>query len=156
MSHSSHPQVPKIWLPAPLVYALGIVVGGGLEILFPLPIVPLMLFPVGIFLILAGLGLALWSALTMHHGGVSMDPNKPTDQLVQSGPFHWTRNPIYVAMSAVYAGASLCLKSPWLLGTLVVILLVVHYGIILPEERYLIDRFGAPYQEYCHRVRRWL
>jgi protein-S-isoprenylcysteine O-methyltransferase Ste14 len=83
-------------------------------------------------------------------------PWKPTPSLVFEGPYRFTRNPMYVGMTAVQVGVGLFADSLWVIGLAAVSLLTVHVIAVLPEERYLTEKFGAPYEEYRRRVRRYL
>lgn len=67
-----------------------------------------------------------------------------------------TRNPIYLGMAVAYVGAGLALGTGWVIGTLVPMIVVMNRGVIAREERYLTRLFGAEYETYRRRVRRWL
>jgi len=68
----------------------------------------------------------------------------------------FSRNPMYLGMAGLIAGLGV-LTGSFLFGlALVVFLAIVHYGVVLPEERYLEALHGAAYVEYKGRVRRWL
>ena len=92
----------------------------------------------------------------MEHAGTSLSPLLPAKALVTAGPFRFTRNPLYLARTLLYVGLALVMDTPWPLLTLVPVVLLVHYGVVLPEERYLEARFGHTYESYRTRVRRWL
>ena len=76
--------------------------------------------------------------------------------LVAEGPFRFSRNPIYVALTLIYCGIGVAADSGWVLGLAVPLLAVMRYGVIAPEERYLEAKFGDAYRDYKGRVRRWL
>ena len=109
-------------------------------------------------LALAGGGLALAGAWEFRRAHTSLNPLAPqrTRTLVTSGVFGLTRNPMYLGMVlvllgwAVWLGNAAALAGPplavWLLTALQ----------IQPEERILRQRFGAHYERYAARVRRWL
>ncbi len=88
--------------------------------------------------------------------GTSLIPGKRAEALVTSGPYRFTRNPMYVGMAFLYVGLALWLDVLWALAFLPVVLLVVDRRVIAPEERYLEARFGDEYRAYKQRVRRWL
>ena len=75
--------------------------------------------------------------------------------LVTSGPFRFTRNPIYLAMGVGMAGVALAVNSLALLVIIAPWAVVMRYGVIAREERYLGGKFGEDYRGYCRRVRRW-
>jgi protein-S-isoprenylcysteine O-methyltransferase Ste14 len=78
----------------------------------------------------------------------------PTN-LVERGPFRFTRNPMYVFGSTWYAGLALLLVQPWSLALLPAVVAITHYGVVLKEEEYLERRFGDAYRQYKARVRRY-
>lgn len=110
----------------------------------------------GALAIVAGAALGLWGDLVMKRAGTSPLPWKPTQVIVDHGPYAWSRNPLYIAQALVHAGIAVLGDSLWALGTLWPVLVIVRYGVIGPEEEYLTRKFGAPYLEYLVRVRRWL
>lgn len=104
----------------------------------------------------AGLGLCAWAILLFRRFRTSPIPIVPSAALVERGPYRFTRNPMYVGMALVYAGAALWLQLSWALLLLPVVLVVIYITVIARQERYLQRRFGAAYREYQLRVRRWL
>ena len=76
--------------------------------------------------------------------------------IVASGPFRYTRNPMYLSLLVVYVGGTLAFRLPWAMVLLVPVFLLLQFGVIIPEERYLDATFGEPYRAYRQRVRRWL
>ena len=85
-----------------------------------------------------------------------MPTNRPTTSIVDTGPYRFTRNPIYLAMMLALAGLAIAFDSPWPLVTLVPFALVIRYGVVAREEAYLERTFGEVYRRYRARVRRWL
>ena len=73
-----------------------------------------------------------------------------------TGPFRLTRNPLFVGLLLLYSGVCLVAGTPWPLLFLPVVVALLHRIVILPEERFLEDRFGNKYRDYKGRVRRWL
>ena len=102
-------------------------------------------------LLTAGLLLAFWAARAA--GGVSLA--KPTT-MVKSGPYAFTRNPMYVAWTLMQPGLALVLNTMWPVVFLPVALVATHYAVVAREERYLERTFGAEYLRYRAKVRRWL
>ena len=88
--------------------------------------------------------------------GTNIDPTLPTTAMVVSGPFQFSRNPLYVALTLVYLGLTLLANTGWGLVMLVPLLIVMHRGVVLREERYLEHKFGESYRGYRSRVRRYL
>lgn len=92
----------------------------------------------------------------MVSAGTNVNPSLPTIALVSAGPFQFTRNPLYLALLLIFAGLSFVLGTWWGVIVLVPTILVLHYGVILREERYLEQKFGETYLQYKGRVRRYL
>jgi protein-S-isoprenylcysteine O-methyltransferase Ste14 len=109
-------------------------------------------------LIVAGaiLGLGAWSAILIRRTGQSENPWKPTTEIVQSGPYCVTRNPLYLQMVLVCVGVAVMLMNWWILILTPVCAWFLQKLAILPEEAYLERKFGNTYLAYKARVRRWL
>jgi protein-S-isoprenylcysteine O-methyltransferase Ste14 len=82
--------------------------------------------------------------------------NKPTTVLVRTGPYRFSRNPIYLAFSIFQLGIVSWVNSVWLLPTLIAAVALMVSIVIPRERRYLERRFGADYLDYKRSVRRWL
>lgn len=102
-------------------------------------------------------GLALSSAVVYHfqRARTPVTPWRETRHLVIAGPYRFSRNPDYVGQALVTAGVGIFIQAAWVLLALVPALLLVRYGVIAREERYLERRFGEEYRQFCARVRRW-
>ena len=110
----------------------------------------------GVVLVLAGLALMGWAGRVMLGSHTTVSPWASVATLVTGGPFRFTRNPIYLGDLLVYLGVTLWVGTWWPLLVLPLLLLVVQWLVIGPEERYLAARFGGDYTAYRKRVRRWL
>lgn len=151
------PDSPGVRFPPPLLF-LGAIFGGwALQRWMPLP------FPdATVFDLLAGLGVVAWallafpSLLQFHRAKTSPLPFKPASTLVTSGAYRFTRNPMYLGFAVLTLSTAPMLDTWWPTVLLPVALVLLQRLVILPEERYLRRRFGAAYNEYTHRVRRWL
>jgi len=75
---------------------------------------------------------------------------------VRSGPYEWSRNPIYLAFSVLQVGIAFWFNSLWMLATLVIAWGLMNWVVIPREERYLERKFGPEYLEYKAKVRRWI
>jgi len=86
------------------------------------------------------------------------DPNpyEPTRAIVDTGIYGRTRNPIYLGLMLVMAGVAILANSVWQVVALILCFLLLRFGVVIPEERYLSRKFGASYDDYRRRVRRWL
>jgi protein-S-isoprenylcysteine O-methyltransferase Ste14 len=63
---------------------------------------------------------------------------------------------MYLSVLPLYFGASLLFRLPWAWVLLLPMFLALHFGVIIPEEKYLEARFGDTYLSYTLEVRRWL
>ena len=83
-------------------------------------------------------------------------PHRPARLLVRTGPYRFTRNPMYVGLTFAYAGLAVALNWAWPLLLLPAVLILLTTLVIRREERYLRGAFGVEYENYCRHVRRWL
>ena len=107
-------------------------------------------------LVAAFTGILGWSFLSFLNKRTTVIPNRPANALVVSGPYRVTRNPMYVAMALLTAGTGLWLNTWWVLGLLPLAIAAIDRMVITREEAYLRRRFGAEYEAFTRRVRRWL
>ena len=148
---------PDVLLPPPVLYGLCLALGFLLKALINPPLMMIWkVWPIGAALLAASIGLALWAVLTFTAHGTSVDPSHPVTALVQTGPYRFSRNPIYVALTIAVVGVAIINQNIWLIPLLVLVHIVLHYGVIRREEQYLTNKFGAAYCDYQQRVRRWL
>jgi protein-S-isoprenylcysteine O-methyltransferase Ste14 len=110
----------------------------------------------GLVLVLAGLAFIIAGRRAMLAAETNVNPFKPTMSIVTAGPFRFTRNPLYLGVTLIYVGLTLVLNTWWCILLLVPVLLLIHFGVVRREERYLESKFGNNYREYRSRVRRYL
>jgi protein-S-isoprenylcysteine O-methyltransferase Ste14 len=110
----------------------------------------------GAIVFVVALALFGWAIVTISRAGSNVPTNRPTTTIVDTGPYGFTRNPIYLAMVLGLLAAAIGFDSAWPLLTLVPFVLVIRYGVIAREEAYLECKFGDVYAGYRARVRRWL
>ena len=142
----------------PVPFGAGLALGALTHFLWePLPFFPATWIGhvAGWPLAVASIILIIWARQTMARSGESPSAYKPTNSMVVSGPYGFTRNPMYLSITMLYLGISLIINAVWPLVFLPAVLAVAHYGIIAREERYLERKFGQEYQNYRSRVRRW-
>jgi protein-S-isoprenylcysteine O-methyltransferase Ste14 len=142
----------------PLAWAVAIILGLAVNWLLPLPFLPAGI-PVGwlgALVFVLALALAVWAVITISRAGSNVPTNQPTTVIVESGPYRFTRNPIYLGMFLGLVGLAIAFDSLWLLLMLVAFALVIRYGVVAREEAYLERKFGNVYGAYRSRVRRWL
>jgi len=110
----------------------------------------------GLVLLLLGLAIVIPGRRALRAAGTNVNPSLPTTVIVASGPFRFSRNPLYVGLTLLYCGLTLAFNTWWGLVLLVPILVIMHRGVVLREERYLEQKFGETYRQYCFRVGRYL
>jgi protein-S-isoprenylcysteine O-methyltransferase Ste14 len=142
----------------PIALLLAFVGGLGIDWLYPLRFVPADISGgwVGAAVFAAGFALALWAIATFRDAGTRVETYKATSTIVESGPYRFTRNPIYVGMFVGLIGLAIGFNSLWILAALVPFFLIIRFGVVAREEDYLERKFGGPYLAYKTRVRRWL
>ena len=111
---------------------------------------------VGWPLVVAGVLLIKWSSRTMLRAGVDPNPYEPTTDIIATGPYAVSRNPIYVSATVVYVGIAFVVNTVWPIVLLPFGIALLYYGVIAREESYMERVFGDEYLKYKARVRRWL
>lgn len=115
-----------------------------------------LLATTGVLLFVAGVAMMLAAAGLFRRLGTNAPPTQPTTLIVTTGPYRWTRNPMYLAMALIYAGLAIGFDGPIALALLPLVLIIIQTQVIAREERYLEAKFGDEYRRYKVEVRRWL
>ncbi|MGH9890670.1 MAG: methyltransferase family protein [bacterium] len=148
---------PNVIALPPLLYGIGFTIALLLDVWGPLKILSAgIAFWLGMAFLALGGALAFWGQRTMRRAGTNVSPSLPTTALVTDGPFRFSRNPLYVALTVLYLGLTLAVNTLWALPVLVPLVATMHYGVIKREEQYLEAKFGDSYRSYRAAVRRWL
>jgi protein-S-isoprenylcysteine O-methyltransferase Ste14 len=158
MSDTAHN--PGVIARPPLIFGAAVAAGLILDSLFPVYVLSTLFYGadrvvIGIAVIVAGVALGVAAVRTFRAIGTNVQTWKPTLALATTGVFRYLRNPIYVGMTLVVMGLAIALAADWMLVALVPAALVVHYGVVLREERYLEEKFGEPYREFMASVPRY-
>src|SRR5262245_55589187 len=142
----------------PIAWALAVLAGLALQWIVAVPFMPAAVPAgwIGGVVVVAALPLFAWAIVTITRAGSNVPTNRPTTAIVETGPYRFTRNPIYLGRCPGLVGLAIALDNLWLLGTLVPFALVIRYGVVVSEEAYLERKFGDAYRHYRTRVRRWL
>ena len=123
----------------------------------PLPFLPgTLAAPLGAPLVVLAVALFSYSVVKFRAAGTPVPARKPTTVIVRTGPYRFSRNPIYLAFSVFQLGIAVWVNSVWLLATLVGAVALIHHVVIRREEQYLERKFAAQYLDYKASVRRWL
>lgn len=149
----------RVRFPPPLVFLAFLVVGVLLNALvlplgFPLP--RSITLAAGGLLVLAAIALFATALRLFRATGQHPRPWLPTPSLIVEGPYRFSRNPIYLAMTLLQIALGLLLDNAWIVALSAASLTTVHFMAVRPEEAYLLDLFGEPYRTYLASVRRYL
>ena len=111
----------------------------------------------GIFAI-SGAGVALAGVLAFRRANTTVDPRVPqqSSSLVIRGIYRFSRNPMYLGFLLLLLALACYLMNVAAIALLPLFVLYMNRFQIAPEERFLLQKFGAEYQVYCERVRRWV
>jgi protein-S-isoprenylcysteine O-methyltransferase Ste14 len=111
----------------------------------------------GAFILLAGIVLLRRVHAELNRYSQPHAPGAPTTQLIKTGPFHYSRNPTYAAISFLVVPAlGLLMRNLWIIYTLPAHMIAVYFVLIRDEESYLQIKFGSDWDRYCTRTRRWI
>jgi protein-S-isoprenylcysteine O-methyltransferase Ste14 len=157
MAKGNARDLPNVIAPPPIFFGGFMILGIALDriVLLRLPGGGAR-WAIGIVLIAASGALVAWALRAFATHRTSINLYRETSALITDGPFAFTRNPLYVALTMLYIGLALLFGGAWMLALVVPAVAVTHWKVVLPEESYLSAHFGARYAEYCARVRRWL
>ena len=111
---------------------------------------------VGLIFVALGFALVALSVRRFRLAGTSVVPGEPSTALVATGPYRFTRNPIYIGFVLAYFGFAIVLTSMWVLLLLIPVLRSCSAAWSWREEAYLERKFGDAYRKYKARVPRWL
>ena len=150
-------DTPGVIAPPPLIYLGFLVIGLVLDHFWPVRFLPdgWRIALAAVLIIAAGTLIAL-GLREFKRIGTQVSPHQPSTALATSGIYAHTRNPLYLALTLIYLGIAAATNALWMLVLVVPLVIVIRYGVIQREERYLRVRFGEEYRQYKARVRRWM
>ena len=152
-------KAAQVWFFPPYLVLLGLIISFLLEFLVYRNQIfdnSIIFRFIGIILTIAAILLFVRSVRIFSLRKEKLHPRSISTQIFKEGPFQFSRNPIYLAMFVLLIGVGLTLNSFWFLYSGLVVAIMLHYGVIIPEENYLEKEFGKDYLEYKKTVRRWL
>ena len=157
LAHNQERDRPDVPVLPPVVYLTAILLGAGLQWVWPMPLTPWTATKwLGVVLGVLSFAVALSAVREFRRWKTSFRVDRATTSLVQTGPFRYSRNPGYVALTTLQLGIAIFFNNVWIVATLVPALFVMSRAVIAREEEYLNRKFGADYVEYKRSVRRWL
>ena len=144
-------------VPPPLVYAAPLAAAWAVDRLLPWRM-PASRWRTGagVALVVAGQAISAAGAMTFRNARTPVIPGRSATTMVTSGPYVYTRNPMYLGMTVAYVGGSLVLGTWWAPVVLPAVVAFVDRNVIRREETYLRSRFGEEYDEFSRHTRRWI
>jgi protein-S-isoprenylcysteine O-methyltransferase Ste14 len=152
-------EVAGVIAPPPLVFLGFLAAGVAVDRLIwrlPLGLPAGLAWAAAAALFATGVALVIGAGVGFRSAGTPPAPWKPTSAIVASGPYRFTRNPMYLGMAAIYLAIALMLDSLPSLLLVIPLMAVVDLFVVRREERYLEARFGDDYRAYRSKARRWL
>ncbi|MEM6939866.1 MAG: isoprenylcysteine carboxylmethyltransferase family protein [Pseudomonadota bacterium] len=144
-------DIPPVWLLGFLIFTW---VGVGW---FPgLTIEHAVASGLGGLLLVAGLVLIAWAALSFRRAGTSIVPHQVPQRIITTGPFHFTRNPIYLGDALILSGFILWQGAWPLLVAIPLFVWLISRRFIAPEEARMKENFGSEFAAFAQKTRRWL
>jgi len=153
----SHGDSAGVIAPPPLVYLGFLMIGLVVNHYWPVGFLPeIVRLPLAALLIAIGLIFGGLGFRALKRVGTNVAPHLPSTALATGSIYRYTRNPLYVALTLFYLGIAAATNGLWQLLLVGPLLLIMRYGVIGREERYLEAKFGDAYRRYKQRVRRWI
>lgn len=146
----------KILAPPPIIILGCYLVGAGLQYMFPYMFLPSGWEWISWPIIILGVALLLWSLFMLKQQDTPISPHKTPNVLITSGPYRFSRNPIYIGLLLVYVSMAVYSNALMVALMFPVAVALITKGVIMQEEERLQQAFGKKYQRYKNRVRRWL
>jgi protein-S-isoprenylcysteine O-methyltransferase Ste14 len=134
-------------LPLPIAAAILVIPAGNDTVGVTLP-------AAGVAVTVLGEAIRLWGV--RHIGAISRTRSERLGPLVDSGPFGYVRNPLYIGNILLWVGFALMARLWWLAPIALALLAAEYHAIVGWEERLLVQRIGDAYRDYMRRVPRWL
>lgn len=150
-------QGADVHVPPPLVYAAPLVAAWAVDRLGPWRMPDSRWRTgAGMGLVAAGIAVSAAGAAAFRKSRTPVIPGRPAAAMVTTGPYLYTRNPMYLGLTVAYAGGSLLLGTWWAPLCLPAVVAFVDRNVIQREEAYLRSRFGEAYEAFCRHTRRWV
>jgi protein-S-isoprenylcysteine O-methyltransferase Ste14 len=139
----------------PVIFLCAVLVGITLNLAWPVHFVRRHVWVLGFLIVVCAVVLFLLSYREFRAAGTSVRGSTRSTTIVQTGPYRFSRNPIYVAFMLFVLGLSVWLNNLWMLVTLVPAVGIIARVVIPREERFLERNFSDQYSSYKSSVRRW-
>ena len=150
----------NVRIPPPLIGVVGIAIAVILNrLIYPLRLDmsnEIVQYAIGGVLIVDGVFLMFSSIKHFKRTNQDPEPWKPTPEIITDGVYRFTRNPIYLGFGLIIAGLGILLNNLWMVIMVLPVWIAIHKLAVIPEEKYLEEKFGEEYLEYKKKVRRWI
>lgn len=144
----------------PVVYLAAVGLATLLTFLVPLPWLGSpasdLLFAIGIVIAAGVVALYVTALRAFRKARTTVRPDRAAEHLVTSGPYAFTRNPMYLGNTVLMLAIGLVAGALWFLPLALVAAFATQKLAIEPEERHLQARFGKRYRDYAKKIRRWI
>lgn len=150
---------PAVRFPPPLLYLGLILLGWLIDYLLAVPrvsLAPGILSILGGGVILTGIAFNLFAIMHFKNQKENPIPWTGSEQMIASGIYRFTRNPMYLGMSLIALGIAMLVGSFAMIVAAIIATVIIDRFVIIPEETYLEARFGEGYSAYKNQVRRWI
>ena len=157
--NKSKPKAADVWFFPPYLLWSSLVISMGMELFIkPLPIFDGSVIQLLIGFLIVGLALVnfFYTYVTFSNNNEEIHPKTVTTQIFTGGTFKFSRNPVYLSFVMMLLGCGITFNSLWYIYFSIINIILLQYGIIVPEEKYLEKEFGKDYLDYKKSVRRWL
>ena len=146
-------------IPVPWVFTIAYLVGVVIQLVVPVSASGVLLpasVAAAVVLVTVGAVLAVWGQALFRKTHTTTVPGETSFALVTSGPYRVTRNPMYVGLFSVFVGISLAFTLVWSIILMLPVFYYLNWMVVPLEEERLTSSFGAEYEAYRKKVRRWL
>jgi protein-S-isoprenylcysteine O-methyltransferase Ste14 len=100
--------------------------------------------------------LNIWTDQLFKKNKTTVKPDEKPALLIQTGPFKFSRNPMYLGMALLLFGAGIILGSVMSFAGFIIFVLAMEFSFIPQEEKILAEQFGQDFESYKRKVRRWI
>lgn len=157
MAQQTDGQPPSRFPWPPVLFTLALGLGLWAHYLWPIPLWPgRPTWIAGVAMLAGSLCVTFWAHDVLAKAKTTIRPDRATSALVTSGPFSWSRNPLYLAMCGAALSASLFVNGVAPAATAAILWTALNSFVIPREEHHLATRFPGEFAAYRARVRRWL
>ena len=150
------PDHAQVMIPPPVIYLGLILLGWLINKIIPLTISStIWLKWIGVLFILIATIIIALSRREFIKVNTSIRPDKSTTAIISTGPYKISRNPLYISLTLFHVAISIVLNNLWILFMVIPAIIMIVFGVITKEEKYLENKFGQQYLDYKSSVRRW-